>query len=558
MLPIAPVPLHDELMYSVVARAALLNGLSDTRHAMHQMVGSRHAMVSVDLPVRLEEIHARLGLTGLTPAELLESNTLYPYYRAFMCGDRWAAVGRAAMQPRPVALKAQMGLLAHGVGASAQLRHCVHCDDESRAAHGTAYWHRQHHLPGVFACVTHRCLLSRVGYQEEMGHRARLLLPPPPRGLPSMSVEAGEPAMRLAQLSTDALGSGPYLPTREVRRRAIAAELSKRGWTRRRGAPAYEVLAAQILKDFGELEIFNPGHRLAPRQDGRMPWVEGLFSARDQFRAPMCHLLLNAVLFGDWPSFLNACGRFEGPSAWAVPRAPLRCKAADDRLAAIDNRNAHHPALLDPSVSCRRAGQLAGLSTNTVVTRRRAEGVAVRQRPHRALRSQRDEALAALAGGASVADAAQRFDISLNTLYRALAADPILREMHAQSQHVALQRAHRALWIALMEAHPDQGVKTLRAHAQGPYAWLYRHDRDWLREHSPAKVLTVPTQRVDWSARDAHLAQQVELARRAARSTPEPLNRIAAVVAHVYHPTQARKHADRLPLFWRAVTADLS
>jgi hypothetical protein len=108
-----------------------------------------------------------------------------------------------------------------------------------------------------------------------------------------------------------------------------------------------------------------------------------------------------------------------------------------------------------------------------------------------------------------------------------------------------------------MAAHPDEGVKTLRGHAQGIYAWLYRHDRDWLREHSPAKVPKAPIQRVDWPARDARLAQEVELARRTAHSTLEPLDRIAAVVAHVYHPTQARKHAARLPLFWHAVKAVL-
>jgi hypothetical protein len=272
----------------------------------------------------------------------------------------------------------------------------VRCDEMSLAAHGTAYWHRQHHLPGVSACVTHRCILTRVGYQEELGHRARLLLPPNCRGLPSTSEEASDAAMRLAQLSTAALRSGQLRPTWEARQGAIKAELSRLGWTRRRGAPAFDVLAAQILKDFGELEVFAYGHRLALSRDGRMPWLEGLFSARDRFHAPLCQLLLIAVLFHDWPTFLDACSRFEPPSVLSVSPTVLPRMAACDRLAVFANSDVHHPAVFDASMSCRRAAKVAGLATNTLVTRRRAAGVAVRLRPHRALKSQRDEALAAL------------------------------------------------------------------------------------------------------------------------------------------------------------------
>ncbi|MHB1419806.1 MAG: TnsD family Tn7-like transposition protein [Bacillota bacterium] len=66
------------------------------------------------------------------------------------------------------------------------------------------------------------------------------------------------------------------------------------------------------------------------------------------------------------------------------------------------------------------------------------------------------------------------------------------------------------VWLDCMEKFPEKTKTELRRIAQAEYTWLYRHDRLWLDEHSPA---TAPKKgddrRVDWKKRDAELAALV-------------------------------------------------
>lgn len=69
----------------------------------------------------------------------------------------------------------------------------------------------------------------------------------------------------------------------------------------------------------------------------------------------------------------------------------------------------------------------------------------------------------------------------------------------------------RSQWLSSQKLHPEKGVKSLRKLniVGAVYTWLYRHDREWLFNHSPAKVKPISfVQIVDWRARDALLLQR--------------------------------------------------
>lgn len=68
-------------------------------------------------------------------------------------------------------------------------------------------------------------------------------------------------------------------------------------------------------------------------------------------------------------------------------------------------------------------------------------------------------------------------------------------------------------WHLVQQSNPGKGVKWLREHvAAAIYAWLYRHDREWLLTNVPAKVKQAAlAQVVDWDARDALLLQKCRM-----------------------------------------------
>lgn len=77
-------------------------------------------------------------------------------------------------------------------------------------------------------------------------------------------------------------------------------------------------------------------------------------------------------------------------------------------------------------------------------------------------------------------------------------------------------------WRTVAHANPAAGKAALRRLAPAAFAWLYRHDRDWLRDHSPARQARRPRSRTDWSAIDSDLCARVDAATRAIRTRTPP------------------------------------
>ena len=75
------------------------------------------------------------------------------------------------------------------------------------------------------------------------------------------------------------------------------------------------------------------------------------------------------------------------------------------------------------------------------------------------------------------------------------------------------QRAdRRTSWLAAMNQH--KSVSKARQVAQKDYAWLYRHDRGWLKENSPVQpqVSEKRLSKIDWIGREREFMSRVESA----------------------------------------------
>ena len=85
---------------------------------------------------------------------------------------------------------------------------------------------------------------------------------------------------------------------------------------------------------------------------------------------------------------------------------------------------------------------------------------------------------------------------SVNQIFEMVSRLPDKRiETISASQSLGLSKneihKQRKKWIVLMSSYPDAGVKALRLlHGGGAvYAWLYRHDKQWLMSNKPEKKI---------------------------------------------------------------------
>ncbi|WP_281884160.1 TnsD family Tn7-like transposition protein [Paenibacillus sp. YYML68] len=65
-------------------------------------------------------------------------------------------------------------------------------------------------------------------------------------------------------------------------------------------------------------------------------------------------------------------------------------------------------------------------------------------------------------------------------------------------------------WKRLLSNNDKLSVTELRRLNRAAYAWLYRHEKKWLQEHSPSKSkITLSRKRVNWEERDQQTAKEI-------------------------------------------------
>lgn len=134
---------------------------------------------------------------------------------------------------------------------------------------------------------------------------------------------------------------------------------------------------------------------------------------------------------------------------------------------------------------------------------------------------------------------------------------PLRRPQNVEGQSPMPLEAYRATWLAAMKENPDAGMKILRSKLSQVYTWLYRHDPEWLKGHTPPrqKSLKPLPSRVNWEERDARLVEAVKAAALRLRSSQERPKQItiAAIGRETGQLALIQRHIDKLPLTSKAL-----
>ncbi len=503
----APALLPDELLYSWLARLVMLNAIGSPRECLSWLYGSHTFVPSIDLPNRLSTIQARLGdwLPYSSIDHMLEKGTLLPYHRPFLTPGRYESIYQTLLQGDGKGLKTQLGRVANRFGANPSLRWCHQCMVDCIKRYGSPYWARQHQLPGVTCCTTHRTVLSSLPPLSLRTDRQRFITPSVLNSASNST--ADDIQLRFAQLSAELLHIGMPAIDAQQRARAYVHSALDKGFGIRGRRMDYRGLADEVRRSFQGFESFEHRERLLAPSSNPMGWIKDVMARPERSVHPICHILVIDFLFGSISGFSNAC------SSTNVLKDPAThsSKEKQSKPHASGVLIEHEATLRDVSLSCREVANLIRKSITTVVTMRRERGLSINER-----RQSLSDALLAkirteLGSGSSPSSVASRCSVSLSTVYRQLAEHPKTREsLNAQIlQKETVRRRNR--WLDALATNPTLGATAARALAPADYAWLYRHDRQWLTSTvSKSRSARAIGPRLDWSVRDADLCQRLQ------------------------------------------------
>jgi DNA-binding MarR family transcriptional regulator len=105
-------------------------------------------------------------------------------------------------------------------------------------------------------------------------------------------------------------------------------------------------------------------------------------------------------------------------------------------------------------------------------------------------------------------------------------------------------------WISLQKKNPDKGKTELRQMNKVLFTWLYRNDREWLNNNSPAKKrVNNGYIRVDWDSRDKEILPKVEGIVKDMLNSKEKPERISIskIGSKLGIRALLEKHLDKLP-----------
>ena len=530
-----PALLVDELLCSYLARLAAFNGLGTTRFYEY-FIGRPGTLPITDLPANLTSLQKRLDQNSPFDSviDMILRATIYPYHRVFLSPERNQAVMKALRRGHRNNPKATLGRLANRFGANPTLRFCPVCVQDDYKSLGSPYWRRTHQLPGVVACPHHGCCLQVLDSAFGIVHRTQLLLPP--LGTSDFDLSPASPIQQeFATLSSQLLrpGLGPHNPN--ARADAYYAAAISKGFYAH-GHLNFADLAIELRTFYDDFIHFQHRERLLSTAKTPLAWLRPLFCRPYRSCHPICHLLLIQFLFASIENFYSMLAKSSASQEQLTQSYHPETSILD------------HDLTGDPTQSCRATAQKLGLSTTTVTLRRCEQGIPVKARPKTLCADKVSKIVEAIQAGLAFEDVAKTCGVSISTVYRQRRIHHLQgKDWKARSLDTE-RNNRRAEWITAVAEHEYAGIKRVRSDAGATYAWLYRNDRQWLRENcSTTSLAKIRPLKVDWNKRDSELCEKLQLYVENLRSEQfRPRVSKALMLNHIGEST-VRSNLDKLP-----------
>ena len=489
MLHFFPASLPDETLYSRMARYHRLAGHQGDRTSLLELIGRHSHVITSDLPSSLATLVSQIPSEESPAVDgIIEANTILPYFRAFIPAERYSKPLSAMSGESASGLKMRLGLVASRLGAKNNLRFCRSCAVVDEAMYGQSYWHRVHQLPGVWTCPIHGEPLSIVDNDTVHLKRHKLLLPDDAHVLshiwqPQLAESQLEAVLRIARLSERALLDGfPGLVMLDWRR--IHMENAAHCMFAMSNGRIKEKDLLQYLEDYST-GLPPSGEYLNLRSHIKDWALKLLRKPKGHALHPLKHIILMDCLRRDSSARLRADD--EAESTLSTSGHTMKRQAIDQgqlvQLVEIEKK---------PLI---KAAALLGLSVSTVAIAAARAGLTVGLRPKRIKAALQGAVRKSLLDGLTLHEAASNHGISLSSVYRILRSDRELESAYKERRFQICRDENRCAFVN-------------RIASPAAYAWLRRHDSQWLADKKARRESSVARGPVvDWEQRDKQFEQ---------------------------------------------------
>jgi hypothetical protein len=558
------MPYPDELLYSVIARYHIRSGNLSPKSTIEELFSSRTASSIADMPCNIDILIKKVPVFMKLKAEqLIQENTLYPYYMVFQTNDKCSEIMQAMRGAYGGDIHTKVGIMASSVKSPENLRFCHKCMETDLKVYGEYYWHRIHQVPGVIVCPEHGVFIQDSTVNLLKTNKHKFIAADDTNCINRSSVNHSSiVTARLYELSKDI--QWIFNNFKKVRcssnfknglRNSYLYVLKNKGLATTNG----RVYQAEFCNDFISFyqDSFLSIVQSSIGSNYEDSWVASILRKHRKAFHPLRHLLLIRYLIGSVDSFFVETENYlpfgNGPWPCLNPIATHYKSFVVKELTITHCADTKLPV---GTFKCEcgfvysRRGPDKTASDIYKIGRIKKFGVEWEQKL--TLLSKKKEL--------SLREIARQMGCDVNTVKKYISvlkkpdniadADTCTIDNLYTAHDPNVQQIHRNIWLNLIKQNPNMSKTQLRQLAKASFVWLYRHDRQWLNENSP-KICKERQdyKKIDWEKRDKNTLEQAKIAVKellASKEKPQKLT-ISGIGKRIGLLSLLEKHIDKIP-----------
>jgi Tn7-like transposition protein D/TniQ len=450
------------------------------------LFGSPNAARLHDFPCFLDELQTRTGGLVGNSADLALKHSLLGYFLSFTPEDRGGALLKGVMQGSVSDIKMRLGIPASGVGGYHPLKCCSQCIERDVDELGWPIWHLSHQLPSVLVCREHQRPLVLHWDDVTPVHRREWIRPSAERSAQRIEIPIANDLtlqllLQLADVSEQAAAVRPGTFLSEKLSQTYQRWAKSNSAQSSGGSIRHPVMVKALSNAFDPIcnTLTSMGPAACKLQLGAI--IGAVSRSKPKPVHPLKHLVLIACMFGNWDTFLSAYTdeSQEGSGQEEVDPAFSRNVSDEDLAAQLAQ------LVREENFSIRQASAELGVSTSTGVRWAKIHGLDFTPRTRNLTVQYLDSVREQLRAGKEKMDVIAATSISSVSLNRLLSSEPALRQQWLSAKLERYRRENRIRFFSVLKEHPGVPVWLLRKLPNTGWAWLYRHDREWLIDIAP-------------------------------------------------------------------------
>jgi len=159
--PYLPTPYPGELLFSILGRCAVHQGLTEDKPFLDRLYQDRHVVAVADIPSHIQALYNNTRqFWKISPEEIIRQHTLFPLYAYFVGPERCKSLISGMLGNSGIGLHTQTGMAASVVTPIRHFRYCPACIQEMKQKYGECYWYRSHQVAGLDICLIHNTRLQ--------------------------------------------------------------------------------------------------------------------------------------------------------------------------------------------------------------------------------------------------------------------------------------------------------------------------------------------------------------------------------------------------------------